>query len=181
MLFGQDPRGGEDVVLTERAHTMRSHAAQVSFPGGGLEDGDRGPIDAALREAEEEVGVDPEAGDIAGRFPPLFLGPSGHAVTPVLGWWRDPGPIGVVDESEVAQVARVPLPELLHRDNRFTVVGPRGYRGPGFQAGGLFVWGFTAMLLSVLFDLADLTEPWDEQAERDLPEYVIQAWLRGQV
>lgn len=179
MLFGPDPRGGEDVVLTERSHTMRSHAAQVSFPGGGLEDQDSGPIDAALREAEEEVGVDPASVSIAGRFPPLFLGPSGHAVTPVLGWWSQPGPIGVVDETEVAHVARVPVPELLDPANRFTVVGPHGYRGPAFSAGGLFVWGFTAMLLNVLFELADLTEPWDERLERDLPQHIIEPWLRG--
>lgn len=180
MLFGPDPLGGEDVVLTERAHTMRSHAAQVSFPGGGLEEADSGPIDAALREAEEEVGVDPVSVDIVGSMPPLFLSPSGHAVTPVLGWWRAPGPIGVIDESEVHRVARVPVAELLDERNRFMVVGPRGYRGPGFSAGGLFVWGFTAMLLTALFDLGDLTRPWDEERERDLPDHIIQAWLRGQ-
>jgi len=181
MLFGPDPRGGEDVVLTERAHNLRTHAAQVSFPGGGLEDGDAGPVDAALREAEEEVGVDPSSVEIVGSLPPLFLGPSGHAVTPVLGWWHTPGPIGVVDEIEVAQVVRVPVGGLIASANRFNVVGPRGYRGPGFEASGLFVWGLTAMLLSVLFDLADLTTPWDESVERDLPDHIIQAWLRGRV
>jgi len=181
MLFGPDPLGGEDVVLTERAHNLRSHAAQVSFPGGGLEDGDAGPVDAALREAQEEVGVDPGSVEVVGSLPALFLGPSGHAVTPVLGWWHTPGPIGVVDEIEVARVARVPVGHLLDAANRFNVVGPRGYRGPGFAADGLFVWGFTAMLLSVLFDLADLTTPWDESLERDLPEHIISAWLRGRV
>ena len=179
MLFGPDPAGGEDVVLTERAHTLRSHAAQVSFPGGGLEDGDGGPIDAALREAEEEVGVDPASVDIVGALPALFLGPSGHAVTPVLGWWPNPGEIGVVDEVEVARVVRVPVASLLDSANRFNVVGPRGYRGPGFEACGLFVWGFTAMLLTVLFALADLTLPWDESRERDLPAHILEAWRQG--
>ncbi|MFN2319814.1 MAG: CoA pyrophosphatase [Dermatophilaceae bacterium] len=180
MLFGPDPRGGEDVVLTERAHTMRSHAAQVSFPGGGLEDGDTGPIDAALREAEEEVGVDPASVDIVGSLPPLFLGPSGHAVTPVLGWWPEPNPIRVVDEAEVAQVVRVPIERLLDPRNRFYATHPSGYRGPAFETSGLFVWGFTAMLLSELLDLADLTAPWDESAERGLPEHIVRAWMRGQ-
>lgn len=179
MLFGPDPRGGEDVVLTERAHTLRSHAAQVSFPGGGLEDGDDGPVDAALREAEEEVGVDPASVDIVGSLPSLFLGPSGHAVTPVLAWWPTPGPIGVVDETEVARVVRVPVGELLDPANRFHAVHPSGYRGPAFETHGLFVWGFTAMLLTVLLDLADLTTPWDESAERELPEHIISAWMRG--
>ncbi|MDO5501650.1 MAG: CoA pyrophosphatase [Actinomycetia bacterium] len=179
MLFGPHPGGGEDVILTERAHGLRSHAAQVSFPGGGLETVDAGPIDAALREAEEEVGVDPESVEIVAELPALFLSPSGHAVTPVLGWWPEPGPIGVIDEVEVAQVARVPLAELLDPAHRFTVVGPLGYRGPAFEASGLFVWGFTAMLLSVLLDLADLTREWDDRLERDLPEHIVAAWLRG--
>jgi 8-oxo-dGTP pyrophosphatase MutT (NUDIX family) len=181
MLFGPDPRGGEDVVLTERAHGMRSHAAQVSFPGGGLEDGDDGPVDAALREAEEEVGVDPASVDIVGALPPLFLGPSGHAVTPVLGWWPEPGPIRVVDELEVAQVVRVPVAGLLDPANRFFATHPSGYRGPAFETSGLFVWGFTAMLLSELLDLADLTLPWDQGAERPLPEHIVAAWARGRV
>ena len=179
MLFGPDPRGGEDVVLTERAHTMRSHAAQVSFPGGGLEDGDTGPIDAALREAEEEVGVDPTSVDIVGSLPPLFLGPSGHAVTPVLGWWPAPNPIRVVDAAEVARVVRVPIESLLDPANRFYATHPSGYRGPAFETAGLFVWGFTAMLLSELLDLAQLSAPWDESAERELPEHIIRAWMQG--
>ena len=179
MLFGPDPRGGEDVVLSERAHTMRSHAAQVSFPGGGLEDGDAGPIDAALREAEEEVGVDPESVDIVGSLPPLFLGPSGHAVTPVLGWWPAPHPIRAVDEAEVAQVVRVPIESLVDPANRFHATHPSGYRGPAFETAGLFVWGFTAMLLSELLDLAGLTAAWDESAERELPPHIISAWMRG--
>lgn len=184
MLFGPHVRAdggvaGEDVVLTERAHTMRSHAAQVSFPGGGLEGGDAGPEDAAVREAEEEVGVDPASVEIVGTLPPLFLSPSGHAVTPVLAWWADPGPIGVVDESEVARVDRVPVDALLDPANRFHVVGPRGYRGPAFEVNGLFVWGFTAMLLSELFDLGGLSRGWDESVERPLPDHIIEAWLRG--
>ena len=58
ILFGPDPDGGEDVVLTERAHTLRSHPGQVSFPGGRIDPEDDGPVAAALREAEEEVGLD---------------------------------------------------------------------------------------------------------------------------
>lgn len=179
MLFGPDPRGGEDVVLTERAHTMRTHAAQVSFPGGGLEDGDDGPVDAALREAEEEVGVEPASVAIVGSLPSLFLGPSGHAVTPVLGWWPTPHPIRVVDTAEVAQVVRVPVASLLDPANRFHATHPSGYRGPAFETSGLFIWGFTAMLLSELFDLARLSEPWDESLERELPEHLVAAWRRG--
>lgn len=180
MLFGATDDHGEDVVLTQRSLELRAHAGQVSFPGGSLDPEDRGPIDAALREAEEEVGVDPASVDVVGHFPSLYLSPSGHAVTPVLGWWREPGPIGVVDTREVARVARVPLTELTDPVNRFTVAHPSGYRSPGFDVAGLFVWGFTAKLLATVIDLAGLERPWDPTVTRPLPSWVLAAWRRNQ-
>ena len=178
MLFGPDPRGGEDVVLTERAHTLRSHPGQVSFPGGRLDPDDDGSVAAALREAEEEVGLDPAGVQVLATFPDLFLAPSQHAVTPVLAWWPSPVPVGVVDRGEVERVLRVPVADLVDPANRFTAVfGP--YRGPAFEVGDLFVWGFTAMLLSSLFDLAGLVVPWDVARERPLPDRVMSPWMRG--
>ena len=179
MLFGPDAAGGEDVVLTERAHTLRAHPGQISFPGGRLDPQDDGSVAAALREAEEEVGLDPAGVDVLATFPDVYLAPSEHAVTPVLAWWPAPVPVGVVDEGEVARVVRVPVPDLLDPGHRFTAVfGP--YRGPAFEVGDLFVWGFTAMLLSSLFDLAHLTDPWDAADERPLPDRVMSPWMRGQ-
>ena len=90
---------------------------------------------------------------IVGEMPGLYLTPSGTAVIPVLGWWASPHPVGVVDPAEVARVALADLDHLLDPRNRFTVVGPMGYRGPGFSVDGLFVWGFTAMLLSGLYTI----------------------------
>ena len=178
ILFGPDAAGGEDVVLTERAHTLRSHPGQVSFPGGKLDPDDDGSVAAALREAEEEVGLDPAGVDVLATFPDIFLTPSQNSVTPVLAWWPSPVPVGVVDRGEVEQVVRVRVTDLLDPVNRFTTVfGP--YRGPGFEVDGLFVWGFTAMLLSSLFDLGGRTVPWDEGRERGLPERVRSPWMRG--
>lgn len=178
VLFGPGPDGEPDVVLTERAHTLRSHPGQVSFPGGGIDPGDDGPVGAALREAREEVGLDPDGVDVLTTFPPLHLAPSRNAVTPVLGWWPVPGPVGVVDAGEVAQVVRVPVAELLDPDRRFTAVfGP--YRGPGFDVSGLFVWGFTAMLLDAVLELSGIARPWDEHVERRLPETVLSPWMRS--
>jgi 8-oxo-dGTP pyrophosphatase MutT (NUDIX family) len=177
MLFGPDPGGGEDVVLTERAHTLRAHPGQVSFPGGRVDPDDAGSVAAALREAEEEVGLDPAGVEVLATFPEVFLSPSQHAVTPVLGWWPVPVPVGVVDRAEVERVLRVPVAHLLDPGNRFTAVfGP--YRGPAFEVGDLFVWGFTAMLLSSLFDLAGVALPWDEGFERPLPDRVMSPWMR---
>ncbi len=170
--------GEVEVVLTERAHTLRSHPGQVSFPGGRLDPGDGGPVGAALREAEEEIGLDAAGVEVLAALPALHLAPSGHAVTPVLAWWAEPGPVRVVDRAEVARVDRVPLTDLLAGERRFTAVfGP--YRGPAFEVGDLFVWGFTAMLLDALLDLAGLTEPWDRGIERPLPDRVLSPWMRG--
>ncbi len=178
MLFGPSDDGDTDVVLTARSRMLRAHPGQVSFPGGRVDPTDAGPVEAALREAHEEVGVVPESVDVVSAMPELFLTPSGNAVTPVLGWWPSPGPVSVVDPAEVERVERVPLSELLDPARRFTVAHPSGYRGPGFEAGGLFVWGFTALLLGAVFDLAGLGEPWDPKVERPIPEHVLSDWMR---
>lgn len=161
ILFGQTEGHGGDVLLTERAAGMRTHAGQVAFPGGAVDEGDDGPVQAALREAQEETGLDPAGVRVMGVLPELSLPPAGFVVTPVVGWWSTPSPVGVADAREVARVARVPLEELLDPANRFQVTHPSGHVGPGFRAQGLFVWGFTAGLLARLLALAGLERPWD--------------------
>jgi 8-oxo-dGTP pyrophosphatase MutT (NUDIX family) len=176
MLFsaGDDPAGaGPDVLLTERAATMRSHPGQVSFPGGALELDDDGPVDAALREAVEETGLDRSGVDVIGQLPSLFLPPSGYVVTPVLARWRTPSHVDVVDEAEVARVVRVPLDELLDPVNRFVSRHPSGYIGPAFRVQGLYVWGFTAGLLSRLLAIAGLERPWDRSRLEELPAEIL--------
>ncbi len=170
LLFGPYPMGGDDVVLTERSSSMRSHAGQVSFPGGAIDASDAGPTAAALREAREEVGVDPAGVEVVAELTTLFLPPSGFLVTPVLAWWASPAPLTVVEPREVAAVVRVPLAELIDPANRFVVTHPSGYTGPGFDVAGLFVWGFTAGVLSGVLDLAGLSRAWDTGRRRPLPD-----------
>lgn len=160
ILFGEDEHG-PDVLLTERSATLRSHAGQVSFPGGAIDPGDDGPVGAALREAHEETGVDPAGVVVAGTLPDLYLPVSDFAVTPVLAWWREPSPVSAVDPAEVAKAVRVPVAELTDPANRFRWQHPSGYIGPGFRAGGLFVWGFTAGILDRVLHLSGLERPWD--------------------
>ena len=175
MLFGEGP-AGPDLLLTERAHTMRSHPGQVSFPGGSIDPGDASPTAAALREAEEETGLDPAGVEVLAALPELWLPPSNFAVTPVLAWWREPTPVSVVDPAEVHAVLRVPLEELLDPAHRVTVTHPMGYRSPGFLIGehhDLVLWGFTAGLVNKLFDHVGLTRDWDAGVEHPLPDYML--------
>jgi 8-oxo-dGTP pyrophosphatase MutT (NUDIX family) len=183
VLFGEGP-SGPDVLLIERAHTMRSHAGQPAFPGGALdpEDGDpagSGPVAAALREAEEEVGLDAASVDVLGVLPALWLPPSGFVVHPVVAFWRDPHPVGVVDAAEVAAVARVPLAELVDPSSRLRVTHPSGWIGPAFEVRDLLVWGFTAGLLDRLLALGGWELPWDTSRRRPLPEETIRLAMRG--
>lgn len=163
-----------DVLLLSRAATLRSHAGQVAFPGGRVDPGDTGVIGAALREAQEETGLDPSGVEVLGTLEDIPLVYSQHLVTPVLGWWRHPSPVRVVDEAESADVFRAPVADLLDPANRGSTVIRRDgeeWRGPGFLVpsadGHHLVWGFTGMVLDGLFDRLGWTEPWD--AARELP------------
>lgn len=175
MLFGEGPNG-PDLLLTERAHDMRSHPGQVSFPGGSIDPGDATPVAAALREAQEETGLDPDGVEVLANLPELWLPPSNFAVTPVLAWWREESPVRVVDRAEVERVLRVPIQELLDPTNRVTVVHPIGYSSPGFLIGpekDLILWGFTAGVVNQLFDFVGLTREWDTSRQRTLPDYMF--------
>ena len=108
MLFTGDDEESGGLLLTERAHHMRSHPGQVSFPGGSIDPGES-PVEAALREAEEETGLDPAGVQVFGELPDLYLPPSNFAVTPVLGWWETPSPVRVVDPDEVHAIHLVPV------------------------------------------------------------------------
>ncbi|MDQ4118842.1 MAG: CoA pyrophosphatase [Actinomycetota bacterium] len=174
MLFA-DEDGSPDVLLTERASTLRAHAGQVSFPGGRIDPGDDGPVAAALREAQEETGLDPDGVTPLAVLPELLIPPTGYVVTPVLAHWTRPAPVRVVDPAETARVLRVPVRTLCDPANRLAVRGPRGHVGPAFRTAGLVIWGFTAGLLSALLHRSGWERPWD--ASR--PEDVDLAWERA--
>jgi 8-oxo-dGTP pyrophosphatase MutT (NUDIX family) len=168
-----DGPGGPSVLLIERAADMRKHAGQVAFPGGALDATDASARHAALREAEEEVGLDPASVRVVAELPDLFIPVSGFVVTPVIAWWQDPHEVRAVDEAEVARVAIVPIDELTDPANRFSARHPLGFTGPGFDAAGLYVWGFTAMLLDKLLEIGGWARPWDSSIERPLPPGMI--------
>ncbi|MBL3670155.1 CoA pyrophosphatase [Streptomyces sp. M2CJ-2] len=165
ILFGEGACGPE-LLLMERSTALRSHAGQPAFPGGALdpEDGDPladGPLRAALREAEEETGLDPAGVQLFGVLPKLYIPVSGFVVTPVLGWWQVPSPVGVVDPNETARVFTVPVADLTDPDNRATAVHPSGHQGPAFLVESTLVWGFTAGIIDRLLHYAGWERPWD--------------------
>lgn len=177
ILLGEGPNG-PDLVLIERATTMRSHAGQPAFPGGASDPGDEGAVGTALREAAEEVGLDPTSVRILARLPALWLPPSGFVVTPVLAWWHNPHPVTAVDPAEVATVTRVPLAELAEPANRMRVRHPSGYVGPAFDVRGMLVWGFTGALVDQVVALGGWERPWDPDRIADLPAEAIELAAR---
>ncbi len=162
-----------NVVLTQRSLALRNHGGQVSFPGGRRDPGDDFPLGTAAREAWEETGVDPAGITPVTVLDPLPMSPSGYTVTPVIGYWAEPSPIGVVDPGETARVEAVPLAELIAPENRFRVKktlpgGIVAYIGPAFAVHGMFVWGFTGGILSALIDVCGWEREWDVDDVREL-------------
>jgi 8-oxo-dGTP pyrophosphatase MutT (NUDIX family) len=168
VLFGDGMRG-PDLLLIQRSEGLRLHAGQPAFPGGAVDAGDDGPVAAALREAAEEVGLDPRGVDVVGALPEVFIQRTGFRVVPVLGWWREPSAVAPVDAGEVAAVERVSLAELADPGARLMVRGPGGRTSPAFRVRGMLIWGFTAALVDRLLALGGWEKPWDVSTVADLP------------
>jgi 8-oxo-dGTP pyrophosphatase MutT (NUDIX family) len=153
-----------DVLLQRRSETLGHHPGQISLPGGGVETFDDDITATALREAVEETGLDPSGVEILGTLPELPVPVSYNLVTPVLAWWTRVSQVAAVDQRESVEVFRVPVSDLLDPANRATVEhlrNGRTFRTPAFTVHGVLVWGFTAIVLSRLFDELGWTAPWD--------------------
>ena len=182
MLFGEGP-SGPDLLLTERAHTMRSHPGQVSFPGGRLDPGETAE-EAALREAWEETGLDPAGVDVVGRLPALWIPFSNHAVVPIIAWWREPSPVTARSIEEVHAVYRVPLSDLTDPAHRIQVGAPgrSGWLMPAFLIGpakDVILWGFTGGIISRFFTYLGWITEIPDAPIKELPEYMLQGRERN--
>ena len=167
VLFGGTP-DGPDLLFIQRSADLRLHAGQPAFPGGAIDAADDGPVAAALREAAEEVGVDPDGVEVVGTLPELFIPRTGFRVVPVLAWWRQPCAVAPVDPAEVAAVERVAVGELADPATRVMVRGPGGFASPAFRVKGMLIWGFTAVLVDRLLALGGWERPWDTAKVIDL-------------
>ncbi len=168
ILVGEGEQGPE-ILFVERPSTMRTHAAQIAFPGGAADPGDVDLADTALRETVEETGVDRTGIEVLGQLPPAHVQVSGFDVTGVVGWWARRSPATAVDSREVASVLLVPVAVLVDPANRARVKHPRGYTGPAFAVDDHLIWGLTAQLLDGVLDLAGWQRPWDADRLLDIP------------
>ncbi len=168
VLLAEGERGPE-VLFVERAVTLRTHAGQIAFPGGAADPGDADLVDTALREAEEEVGVQRAGVEVLGLLPAAHVAVSGFDVTAVLGWWRERELVSAVDAREVSSVPVVPVADLTDPAHRASVRHPSGYTGPAFEVQGHLIWGLTAHLLDGVLDLAGWQRPWDPSRHVPIP------------
>lgn len=146
-----DPAGDLRMVLTKRPDTMPTHAGHIAFPGGRPDPDDAGPVDTALREAQEEVGIEPSDVDVLGFLPVIHTVEYSLLVVPVVG--RLPGvPDLVPSEREVAKVYHAPVAELADADRwRFELW--RNRRVWFYDLEGDLLWGATAWMVRSLLGL----------------------------
>ncbi|SCE73154.1 NUDIX domain-containing protein [Micromonospora viridifaciens] len=169
VLLGEEPAAGPDVLVLQRAATLRNHAGQPAFPGGAADPEDADASATALREANEEVGLDPASVTVLAELPKLWIPVSDFVVTPVLAWWHAPHRVYPCEPAEVAHVARLPVSELVDPANRMRVRHPSGWIGPAFSVRGMLVWGFTAGVLNTLLEMAGWARPWPRSRVMELP------------
>ena len=141
-------RHGINILLTERTHDLPSHAGQVAFPGGKVEEGDENIVHTALREAKEEVGLEASFISILGVLDNYHTG-TGFDVSPVVGMVEEGFTI-VPDMREVDEVFEVPLSFILNKDNH--VLHSKEYKGAerkfySMEFEGHTIWGATAAIL----------------------------------
>lgn len=146
---------GIELCLIRRPSTMKNHAGQIAFPGGRRELYDADLIQTALREAQEEIGVDRNKVDIAGVLSPVYVQISDFVITPVVGWLSEKPQIRT-DISEVDEVIFISLEDItneVNRCNREMETRTGMMEVPGYEIGTNFIWGATAMMLSELVDV----------------------------
>jgi 8-oxo-dGTP pyrophosphatase MutT (NUDIX family) len=155
-----DRPAGLTLLFTERAAHLKDHAGQISFPGGRIAHAGETAVDAALREAHEEIGLHPADVEVIGTLDELLTG-TGFSITPVVGYVASRAFVATPDPTEVASVFEVPLEFVLAPANIYASYGERlGTRFRTFELhhGGYRIWGATAAILVNFRDLVSQDE-----------------------
>ena len=139
------------LVLTLRREYKGVHSGQISLPGGKYEDNDESLIFTALREAKEEIGINPNLVQVIGQLTPLYVPPSNFLVTPVVGFTAT-RPLFVADPSEVARIIEISIRELTDesvvKSRKIKLSMGMNLKVPCFLINGNVIWGATGMILS---------------------------------
>ena len=155
-LFVRD--GELHAVFTKRRSDLRLHAGQVSFPGGRREQTDADLIETALREAHEEIGLEPAEVAVLGALPPTPTVVTDIAIYPIVGLIDEPARAWIVDEREVESVIEVSLRKLAatHRLQTFTRPGGRSVTPDAYTAGEHTIWGATGRIVTDLLERIEI-------------------------
>jgi 8-oxo-dGTP pyrophosphatase MutT (NUDIX family) len=150
--------GAVHVVFTERRADLRRHAGEISFPGGRQDHGDEDLLRTALREAEEEIGLPPDAVEVLGALQPTPTIATNYAVYPFVGR-IEPGHAWTPSATEVAQVLELSIPDLRAGYCRRRLLR-RGvpFRTDCYVVGDHLIWGATARILGDLLDRVERLE-----------------------
>lgn len=143
------------VVFIQRTDYNGPHSGQISFPGGKIEKEDKNIIETALRESNEEIGIDPNYVDIYGQLTPLHIPVSNFTVYPLIGIYKTT-PEFIIDPNEVKYVIEVKLKDLLNPQNCTTKefrYGDLSFVAPIYSPDNLTIWGATAMILSEFLEI----------------------------
>ena len=144
---------GTTVLLTQRASSLRSHSGQIAFPGGRIDGPDETPVEAALREAQEEIGLDPSRVEPFGRLD-AYLSGSGFRIVPIVGEVRPPFTL-TMNDAEVADAFEVPFNFLMDAANHqrqsreWKGIERHYYAMPWKER---YIWGVTAGILRNLYE-----------------------------
>ena len=154
-VYGWPERPG--LIFTERRHDLRRHAGEISFPGGRPEPGEE-LVATALREAREEIGLDPAAVEVVGALEPISTVVTSYKVLPVVGL-VPAGLEHVLQPTEVEQILEFSLDELRAGFAMRRLIR-RGvpFRTPTYDVDGHLIWGATARMLQVLLDRIEAGE-----------------------
>ncbi len=153
MIAAVDYPEGASIILTQRTEKLRNHAGQVAFPGGRIDPEDASPEDAALRETEEEIGLERNRIEVLGRLPDYATG-SGFRIAPVLGIVK-PGFRLTINPDEVDAAFEVPLAFLMNPENHLQNSRLWQDRARYFYEmpyGERYIWGVTAGVIRTLYE-----------------------------